>query len=397
MSEPEPKLNPRMDDWLKAYAWKRRKAAGGDFELHPAARRALEDEVARTFKPARKGFLCPLRFSKWLGIPQVAMATSFLLVAGLASWLLLRNRPPMREPIIVAMKSPSIADASSALVVGDKKKDVAREKMARLSSKLPLADRTIAPDNRPPGPPATAKPLLADSVTAPAETAKLEPIPALAKDETAAKSDRSAVAVLQPPTKDGLFTAVQTQAGKETQFRRQYTQVVSEEKSAPAANDKKNQDILSSFNVEQTGNRIQITDADGSIYVGEIKEGQQALDARVTQAVAVRSVGGQAANEKRSEGRLKSESLPSSVSSAVEQTPLQFLSFCVRGTCRTLNRPIEIQGRLVGESGMGDAAEMKKTQVPQSRIQGRALIGSDRKIEIDAVLVGPLPPDLPAR
>ena len=41
--------NQNVAEQLKAWAQKRRAQAGAPFELHPARRRLLQDEVARTF------------------------------------------------------------------------------------------------------------------------------------------------------------------------------------------------------------------------------------------------------------------------------------------------------------------------------------------------------------
>ncbi|PYJ58113.1 MAG: hypothetical protein DME24_17450 [Verrucomicrobia bacterium] len=41
--------NRNVEDQLKTWAQKRREEAGPPFELHPAARKMLQDEVARTF------------------------------------------------------------------------------------------------------------------------------------------------------------------------------------------------------------------------------------------------------------------------------------------------------------------------------------------------------------
>src|SRR5258706_5677175 len=47
---PEP--NEKMDELLKACAKKRRDEAGAPWEIHPATRKLLQDDVARTYPPS---------------------------------------------------------------------------------------------------------------------------------------------------------------------------------------------------------------------------------------------------------------------------------------------------------------------------------------------------------
>lgn len=74
--------NP-IEQLLQRYAQQRREQAGGPFELHPADRRQLQDEVARVYGPgkrpeARRGF------AGWLGVlPRFGLALGVFAILGL--------------------------------------------------------------------------------------------------------------------------------------------------------------------------------------------------------------------------------------------------------------------------------------------------------------------------
>src|SRR5439155_23875280 len=76
--------NRNLEEQLAAWARKRRDEAGAPFELHPATRKLLQDEVAQTFpkksdKPAQKSagwwrILWPrFAFAGWLCLALVAV------------------------------------------------------------------------------------------------------------------------------------------------------------------------------------------------------------------------------------------------------------------------------------------------------------------------------------
>jgi hypothetical protein len=85
----EPERN--IENTLKSYAKKRKEAAGAPLEMHPATRRLLQSEVARTFsKEARR--------SGWLNIfsgfwPRFALGGAIFIVLGIGIWGLVSERP----------------------------------------------------------------------------------------------------------------------------------------------------------------------------------------------------------------------------------------------------------------------------------------------------------------
>src|SRR5678815_5934732 len=69
--------NTRMDETLKAYAGKRRQEAGAPFDLHPATRRVLQGEVARTYKRAPEASWLWRVIALW---PRIAFAATCIAI-----------------------------------------------------------------------------------------------------------------------------------------------------------------------------------------------------------------------------------------------------------------------------------------------------------------------------
>lgn len=82
------------DELLKAYAQKRRAEAGVPAELHPATRKLLQDEVARTFrKAASEPNATANRFAGWW--PRWAWSGAVVAVVAVAALMIW---PPVRKP-----------------------------------------------------------------------------------------------------------------------------------------------------------------------------------------------------------------------------------------------------------------------------------------------------------
>jgi hypothetical protein len=88
----EPERN--IEKTLKSYAKKRKEEAGAPLEMHPATRRLLQSEVARTFpKEARR--------SGWLNVfsgfwPRLALGGSIFIVLGIGIWALVSESPKQK-------------------------------------------------------------------------------------------------------------------------------------------------------------------------------------------------------------------------------------------------------------------------------------------------------------
>src|SRR6186997_205375 len=91
-AEPE---NQKMDELLKAYAKQRKAEAGDPLALHPATRKLLQDEVARTHaKPQRRGGWLNALLAFW---PRIGLATATLVALGIVVLVVLPNR---EQPLV---------------------------------------------------------------------------------------------------------------------------------------------------------------------------------------------------------------------------------------------------------------------------------------------------------
>lgn len=178
--------NP-VEQLLQRYAQQRREQAGGPFELHPADRRQLQDEVARVYGPgkrpeARRGF------AGWLGVlPRFGMALGVFAILGLilaALWYdskspgshqrfanntaAPKQSPPPAEP---AKGEPAATVTPDAGVEAAKAapRTLAEPVLARgmgerpATATAPLRAARSADGPPPPPPPVIPKPMVADS------------------------------------------------------------------------------------------------------------------------------------------------------------------------------------------------------------------------------------------
>jgi hypothetical protein len=93
-----------IEQLLRQTAHRRQAQAGERFELHPADRRALQDEVARQYAapPARTA-----GWPAWLPLwPRLVWAVGLLAVLGIIVWGILPNRSPQEADLSLA-QAPS--------------------------------------------------------------------------------------------------------------------------------------------------------------------------------------------------------------------------------------------------------------------------------------------------
>lgn len=139
-------------------------------------------------------------------------------------------------------------------------------------------------------------------------------------------------------------------------------------------------EVLDSFRVEQTGNRLLVTDADGSVYTGDLQEGETAE--RETTA-------GQGGLGAARQNQVLNRS-------AVVGNELRFQ---VAGTNRTLQQPVVFAGRLVLTNAPAAGEFFQNQQAVGSNafsfflnnsvVRGRASIGQRTQMEINAAPVSP--------
>jgi hypothetical protein len=148
------------------------------------------------------------------------------------------------------------------------------------------------------------------------------------------------------------------------------------------ADSKSLNEVLANFQVEQTGDRVRIVDADGSVYEGNL--------------AAMQTEREKDAMERKGSGLQKSSKEAGAKESAFgELVNGQSYRFRVAGTNRTVNQLVVFEGNLVAVTnaiaqsaeGSKSAAMGGENRVPTSSIQGRARIGVSNEIEINALPV----------
>jgi hypothetical protein len=160
---------------------------------------------------------------------------------------------------------------------------------------------------------------------------------------------------------------------------------------------------MNTFDLELTGDRVQIIDSDGSIYSGQVvtqgvsRLAKAAPTKPLAPAIQIKTTGGEISRQ--------TGAAAPTVSPGISGTP-EF-HFRVAGTNRSLNQPLVINGQLlrVAETPMpADGLSLalpssspilrsnalaRKVQAPHPtlRFLGQAVIGQTNRLEINAVPV----------
>ncbi|MEW6156246.1 MAG: hypothetical protein AB1813_02370 [Verrucomicrobiota bacterium] len=528
---PEP--NNRMDDLLKAFAKKRRKEAGDPLELHPATRRLLQDEVARTYghgpqptHSTRPGWKSLLMF--W---PRFAIGFSVLAMAGIAIFLATQTRAPqsqlasrsdLDERSLVRMNPPSgssdayrrlhegevaedsvsksMATAGERIQLGTPLEPVREELLAATPSEpanllslnapaqLPLLQKAesfpklslqsgiqpqsplpggVAPSSAPLGGLAgNAVALNAGDVSttvalsernvalnsidglapSPAQTAPVESLALLARSSAttprnefyfsneqlnrnvaATESDRLGLA---PQLEQGQQLAARYQnvaaSGLAAASRARYMQVSPTPAKATLQEQPAARRVLQSFQLEQNGDTVKVTDEDGSVYVGRIvTEYGNAAAQSVAQNASpqIRALIEKRANRTRdanADAPAAAEPVAGGVTAPSQAATGQSIyNFRVAGTNRSLKQLVSFEGNLVVETNAAaildngiDSPQVKlqlqnaaQNQIQgvnefnsvllnsslfnNSRIQGKAVVGQTNQLEINALPLAP--------
>lgn len=265
-----------MDDLLKGYSRKRREQAEPGFELHPATRRMLQSEVTRTFGQAetkrRSGWRSPWW---WRGLA---------LAAGLAGvWIVLLQiqMPTPKSQSLEKLGLPH--DMPTAATHAAKDRSTVSPVDAIEAPTRSVAQRESPLVSAPVAAPAAP----AVAVAAPASSGilldegavgdKLKEIESTAEAkknttlDTIAVTNAPQTATLNfdyklPSEAAGRFRMVKTEEKKAQQFvqfdnRARFRENVL---SPPLPK------VLTAFELSRDGNKVRITDADGSIYDGEV-------------------------------------------------------------------------------------------------------------------------------
>lgn len=307
-----------MDALLKAYAEKRRKDAEPAMEVHPATRRLVLAEVTKQQTPARAK---PSPFQSLIALwPRLGLAFGLFLFLGALAWFL---RHPNDQPDQLAKNTPPPPQApepqplnrpmpenlanhreqdekSSALAITAEPMPETRDKQKPQAT--PEAALALAPKDAelaaPPLP--TRRGLEEDAAIPRADLQAPAPKPSAptvasfappASKQSNVYSQNSVGYTLTNavPLLAGRFVQARPSDEKDQIFKRSNSLGEAASRSTlngaaskakefrSAAPNAQAASILTNFNVEQSGNRLRITDADGSVYEGPLWQEASAL------------------------------------------------------------------------------------------------------------------------
>lgn len=326
---------------LKATAEKRRQEAGGPFELHPATRRMLLDEAARTYasKPGpsddrRSVFANPLKLH---AILRFAFTTA--LVTGVLGFFFLALTPTANKKTkqdFASLKETADSPTPSPVAAQSPSSPMP---VPEPTAPAPAASSVASATGRKDIPVVTALPAAAPV----AEDAK-QSLPEAAKAKPPAKAESGAVAINNQPLKTVLPATA-----------------VALDKSRAAAQVATMQP-LASFELVQSGSSLRLIDSDGSSYTGTIHLADSApvqTDAfRNNFAASSRSIGGLRESSGEKQDSLRSETqrygiVSKQTSAKADQNTAQFdtavqsYNFRVSGSNQTINQSITLTGQLL--------------------------------------------------
>ncbi len=261
---PEEPKQP-IEELLEAHALRRR-AEGGQFELHEATRHLLRGEALRHHRPeATVERSAPARSAWFFLWTRLAGAFGFVALAGLAVLVIQQLAPPHRSDLarleptatssrsILAAPGSTIAPAalSKAILPAGSSLSVTETAPAAPAS-IMAADRSrdlSSADLRQSPSPA---PVRVASLAAETRDSKME---AKAKSMTvpAANAPPTSAALAAGPLLGTVFRRVETADG----LRRNL-----QSPRLPS--------VLKSFNASLLGNRLRLEEADGSVYLGDV-------------------------------------------------------------------------------------------------------------------------------
>lgn len=373
----------RTEQWLQAYAQRRREQAGREVELHEATRRMLLDESKREWKDAAapEPETAPAKESMfswaWIG----TVAAGVMLVAVIS-----KNGSQGKSTDRAIKITKNISSSGSGNLVGQER------------TSTPPDNESILDGNKDQAGDADASSAVTKATLLPASEALSAPRPMALRRNAAAGLASSAVT---DPRSAETFQAT-LPAHESSNFysgperlrqdfspstRRPVTR-----SDAPAIADKTLQPVLQNFQFERDGMDILVVDHDGSEYRGTVRALEKAdLAGRDLPADKL----------KREEGKVVREQNPVLPARLGSSMPTEFF-FQVTGTNRTLRKQVVFQGNILNELALKPKlsveplplkvptelnkklADQKKTEdLPRLRIQGHAQVGK-LQYDVDA-------------
>lgn len=435
-----------IEKLLRAFANKRRADAGPPLEMHPATRRMLLGEVARQYRQnATSAGPSPFWRSLW---PRLAWALPVLTVLAVGFWAMVHSprqpgkdmslaqstdvprdstgapaplavpapnanetRPPgdAEQPaLFYAEKSPSAPPGVGSkleLAKGTKETDSVRSEEQSAARDF-QSRRTLAPE---PTIPAGRDTAPSRALPTEARTDSLKT--AVGPDQAGGGVDRSAaqapvvavapLPVAVPTSAPGDFATDSTSkalAPRAPTWVQSFVQTpATADRGVPFKRASDASQVLTGFQLEQTGNQLRVVDSDGSSYTGLISTVVPVAD-------SFRQPGPAGA---AAEARLRTApATPPFGGGGSGQFPAgQNVAFRVMGTNRTLRQQVIFEGNLKLPTNVTAAAQSissdarmpagqtaEQLQIPQvllqnSTISGRVRLGANQEVQINAVPV----------
>jgi hypothetical protein len=383
-----------VEKLLRASAEKRRAEAGQNFELHPASRRILQDEVQRTYadKASKPRWLPGSWASFW---PKLGYSFATIVALALAVKLMLPGVGPTKTlgplaknentPVPVLTKASKEAPAQA----------VNAPSLATVQPEPPTSAVSLALADQ------KAQVLPDGSVRAGLD--QLQPGKDVAVTSQKFRENEllsAAPAAAQP--KSFMLSQSDAEVARQVGRTEAPQQLVKEEleRQAPSArwsNTLPATPILASFRVEMNGQEIRIIDKDGSIYTGTVTPPQAAVP--VTLARAAKADSSSLASR---EARAPDAGAVAKMRAIPQQDSF---SFRVTGTNLSLKQAIAFRGQLLplAQSSVGSGITTNATtansrssgtvaptplpSVPESRVVGAVSIGGGAEIQINALPV----------
>ena len=375
----------RTEQWLQAYAQRRREQAGREVELHEATRRMLLEESRREWNDAAapEPKTAPAKESvfswAWIG----AVAAGVMLVAVISKSG--SQGDPTDRPIKITKNIPGTGDGN---LEDQKRASTPPAEKAILSGKKDQAGNADTSSAVVKATPSSAN--VASSAPRPAQPSGIA--------DVGGDATGSAPAVVSGARLTKTFQAVpkvQVSANfysGPARLRQDFapnTRRTVTRRAAPAIAAKTPQPVLQNFQFERDGVNILVVDHDGSEYRGTVRALEKA-------DLAGRDL--PADKEKKEEGKAARGKNPVLPTRPGSSTATEFF-FQVAGTNRTLKQQVVFQGNILNEltmkpklsvesSGLKvpirakkQSVEQKKTEdQPRQRIQGHAQV---RKLQYD--------------
>ena len=384
----EPERN--IEKELKTYAQQRRVEAGAAPELHPATRKLLQDEAARAAKSADgEAQGSGRRF--WNSWPRLAVAGVAVVAVVAGCWFILGGTSTSKMEMARYREIPKMRPVDRSKAENKEKETGTRRSLAAAKSDSTITDvdslklnAAAMPAPASPAPPALAA--VPPGVPAP----EAAPFAGTLKDST----DFGSISGTTAPTpKDKGYTLypADVPVTPVIQRFRRTGQVAS-----PTGDIGGNADVLVSFSVEESRDRLRMIDSDGSVYNGFVSRTPKAAREPVEAAKKALAQDNEAAAEDK------------------KKVPLQLFSFRVSGTNRTLKQEVVFTGNFLtaaeaittpasagelvvtntplidGVGGIGGSAgAVLPLELQKVRLEGRVLVDRTNKIEIKASPVKP--------